>query len=342
MRIAYWPSESVRILRQWTANCKKSPRNTYRKLKTLQYCCALPNGARGIIASIYWRSAGIPNYPSLILQQISWTLFLPILPDITYWFFFTGAETEIHKIKDNSKINREKNINRRGQRHIVNVWHLPDHPAFSLPTAFKVNLKEKNYLYVNSTLQRCPNKIVKAFLIEDFLYLPPVLLHWWWTLISCEYLREFLKKIEMTLRGLGETDLWKNRKSKISWHSPFKENLLLNLPWILIWGWHSFKTLHGSWPLSDKSAGAGAAAEDPRADVLLREHVLSAGHRRSRSAHQRHRLQEWRHGYTVLQYLLGIRGLKRDDVYLWWPIPRIRVPMGGGGGGGELRGFTQF
>ncbi len=27
------------------------------------------------------------------------------------------------------------------------------------------------------------------------------------------------------LRGLGETDLWKNQKSKISWHCPFKGSL---------------------------------------------------------------------------------------------------------------------
>jgi hypothetical protein len=34
-----------------------------------------------------------------------------------------------------------------------------------------VNLKEKIYLYVNSTTQRCPNKIIKTFLIEDIFYL---------------------------------------------------------------------------------------------------------------------------------------------------------------------------
>jgi hypothetical protein len=37
-----------------------------------------------------------------------------------------------------------------------------------------VNLKAKIYLYVNSTVHRCPNKIIKNFLIEDFLDLPPV------------------------------------------------------------------------------------------------------------------------------------------------------------------------
>ncbi len=53
MRIAYCLTESVCVLRQSAANFKKSPRNTNWKLKTLQYCCALPNGARCIIASIH-------------------------------------------------------------------------------------------------------------------------------------------------------------------------------------------------------------------------------------------------------------------------------------------------
>jgi hypothetical protein len=38
----------------------------------------------------------------------------------------------------------------------------------------KVNLKAKTYIYVNSTIQRCPNKIIKIFLIEDFFHWPPV------------------------------------------------------------------------------------------------------------------------------------------------------------------------
>jgi hypothetical protein len=37
----------------------------------------------------------------------------------------------------------------------------------------KVNLKAKMYIYVNSTIQRCP-QIIKNFLIEDFFHLPPV------------------------------------------------------------------------------------------------------------------------------------------------------------------------
>ncbi len=38
----------------------------------------------------------------------------------------------------------------------------------------KLNLKAKIYIYVNSTTQRCPNKIIKIFQFEDFCHLPPV------------------------------------------------------------------------------------------------------------------------------------------------------------------------
>jgi hypothetical protein len=38
----------------------------------------------------------------------------------------------------------------------------------------KVNLKAKMYICVTSTIQRCPNKIIKIFLTEDFFHLPPV------------------------------------------------------------------------------------------------------------------------------------------------------------------------
>ncbi len=47
-------------------------------------------------------------------------------------------------------------------RTISGCWHL------------KVNLKAKIYIYVNSTIQRCPNKIIKIFLLEDFFHLPLV------------------------------------------------------------------------------------------------------------------------------------------------------------------------
>jgi hypothetical protein len=37
----------------------------------------------------------------------------------------------------------------------------------------KVNLKAKIYIYVKSTNQRCPNKIIKIYLLEGFFHLPP-------------------------------------------------------------------------------------------------------------------------------------------------------------------------
>jgi hypothetical protein len=62
---------------------------------------------------------------------------LPIRQDITYWFCFTGAETEIRKIKDDSKIKRQTNLDRRGPSQIGTDWHISDPPTFSLPTTFK-------------------------------------------------------------------------------------------------------------------------------------------------------------------------------------------------------------
>jgi hypothetical protein len=45
----------------------------------------------------------------------------PIRQDITYSFCFTGAEMEIHKIKDDGKIERETNLDRRGPSQIGTV-----------------------------------------------------------------------------------------------------------------------------------------------------------------------------------------------------------------------------
>ncbi len=69
----------------------------------------------------------------------------------------------------------------------------------------KVNLKEKIYIYVNSTNQKCPNKIIKIFLLEDFSICHRCLWHWWCTL-SREYLREFSKKFEMAV--MVDSDAW--------------------------------------------------------------------------------------------------------------------------------------
>jgi hypothetical protein len=63
---------------------------------------------------------------------------VPIRQDIAYSFCFTGAETEIHKIKDNSKIIMQTNLDRRGLRPIPIICHCLDPPSFSLPTTFKI------------------------------------------------------------------------------------------------------------------------------------------------------------------------------------------------------------
>ncbi len=92
----------------------------------------------------------------------------------------------------------------------------------------KMNLKKKIYIYVNSTTQSCPNKIIKIFLIEDFFHLPPVSTT---PVVHLELRispRIFEKKNEITLMvylwALGKLIHEKNQKSKISWHCPFTVN----------------------------------------------------------------------------------------------------------------------
>jgi hypothetical protein len=96
----------------------------------------------------------------------------------------------------------------------------------------KMSLKANILNYVNSTTQRCPNKIIKIFLIEDFFHLPSVS-----TIpvvrlelrISSRIFEKIRNGPNGLLRGLGETESWKNQKSKISWHSPFTQL------WLWLW-----------------------------------------------------------------------------------------------------------
>jgi hypothetical protein len=83
----------------------------------------------------------------------------------------------------------------------------------------KVNLKAKIYKYVYSTTQRCPNKIIKIFLLESFFQLPPVSL----TPVANLELRispRIFEKIRNDpngiIRGFGETDSRKKTRSKKS------------------------------------------------------------------------------------------------------------------------------
>ncbi len=78
---------------------------------------------------------------------------------------------------------------------------------------------------VNSATQKCPNKIIKIFLIEDFSHLPPVSTTRVVNLelrISPRIFEKIRNGPNGILWGWGETDWWKNQKRKISWHCPFK------------------------------------------------------------------------------------------------------------------------
>jgi hypothetical protein len=73
----------------------------------------------------------------------------------------------------------------------------------------KVNLKAKIYIYVNSTTQRCPNKIIKIFMLEGFFHLPPVSLTSVANLelqISPRIFEKIRNGLNEILWGWGETD----------------------------------------------------------------------------------------------------------------------------------------
>jgi hypothetical protein len=64
---------------------------------------------------------------------------------------------------------RRRQICHRCQRH---RWQIK--VTISGCSHLKLNLKAKVYIYVDSTTQRCPNKIIKIFQFEVFCHLPPV------------------------------------------------------------------------------------------------------------------------------------------------------------------------
>ncbi len=80
-----------------------------------------------------------------------------------------------------------------------------------------MNLKAKIYIYANSTIQRCPNNIIKIFLIEDFFHLPPVSLTPVVNLelrISPQILEKIRNGPDGILWGWGETDSLKKPEAK--------------------------------------------------------------------------------------------------------------------------------
>ncbi len=95
----------------------------------------------------------------------------------------------------------------------------------------KVNLKANIYIYVNSTIQRCPNKIIKIFLIVDFFHLPPVSPTPVVNLelrISPRIFEKIRNGPNGILWGWGETDSLKTR-SKKSWDTAPFYNFILCL-----------------------------------------------------------------------------------------------------------------
>ncbi len=90
---------------------------------------------------------------------------------------------------------------------------------------------KQNYLYANSTTQRCPKEIIEKF--SDWRFIP-------FATGVCEYLREFSNKFEIALMVSGVSGAWgkliheKNQKQKIAWHCPFKLTSLLK-PRGLFW-----------------------------------------------------------------------------------------------------------
>ncbi len=81
----------------------------------------------------------------------------------------------------------------------------------------EMNMKDKIYLYANSTIQRCPKEIMNFFQIEDFFHLPPVLttpvVHLE-LLISPRIFEKIRNGPISIISGLGETDQYKKPEVK--------------------------------------------------------------------------------------------------------------------------------
>ncbi len=120
-----------------------------------------------------------------------------------FWFFswisFSQAleytSRAVSNFSENSRRYSQLKVDHRCQRHRWQTMRLISGWGY-----LTVNLKAKIYIYVNSTIQRCSNKIIKIFLIEDFFICHRCQRHRWSTL-SCEYLHDFWKKFETVLMG---------------------------------------------------------------------------------------------------------------------------------------------
>ena len=135
-----------------------------------------------------------------------------------FWFFswisFPQAlEYTIRAVSnffENSRRYSQLKVDHRCQRHRWQTMRFISGWGY-----LKVNLNAKIYIYVNSTIQRCPNKIIKIFLIEVFFHLPPVSLTPVASLelrISTRIFEKIWNGPNAILWGCGETDSWKKPK----------------------------------------------------------------------------------------------------------------------------------
>ncbi len=158
------------------------------------------------------------------------TLFLPLKGTVSrdflllvfLWISFPPApEYPIRTVSnffEHSRRYSQVKVHHRCQRHRWQICHrYQRHRRQIMRTAsgcrhFKVNLKAKIYIYGYSTTQRCPNKIIKIFLLEVFFHLPPVSLTPVVHLeprISPRIFEKIWKGRTGILRCLGKNDSWK-------------------------------------------------------------------------------------------------------------------------------------
>jgi hypothetical protein len=78
----------------------------------------------------------------------------------------------------------------------------------------KVNLKAKIYIFVNSTTQRCPNKIIKIFLLEGFFHLSLTPVANLELRISPRIFEKIRNGPNGIIRGLGKTGSRKKPEAK--------------------------------------------------------------------------------------------------------------------------------
>ncbi len=150
-----------------------------------------------------FRSSAVWTTPIAICHQFQWHQ-RQILPPGTAVVVNTGDKLATSVIDTNDKLPQ---ISTTPAVSMPPMSMVGKYGTISDCLYLKMNLK--NYLYVNSTTQRCPN-----FSDWRFFHLPPP---------STTPVVHLELRIDLQIfRSFRETDSWKNLRSKISWHCPFK------------------------------------------------------------------------------------------------------------------------